>query len=36
MPKLLTVFRIDEEKNCDVDVAILHAFLKGDEYDLFY
>lgn len=29
MPQLLTVFRIDEEKNYDVDVAILQAFLKG-------
>ncbi|XP_062862686.1 transient receptor potential cation channel subfamily M member 2 [Trichomycterus rosablanca] len=31
MPELLTVFRIDEEKNCDVDVAILHAFLKASQ-----
>ncbi|KAG9271648.1 transient receptor potential cation channel subfamily M member 2-like [Astyanax mexicanus] len=29
MPELLTVFRIDEEKNCDLDVAILQAFLKA-------
>ncbi|TSK92937.1 Transient receptor potential cation channel subfamily M member 2 [Bagarius yarrelli] len=28
-PQLLTVFRIDEEKNNDVDVAILQAFLKA-------
>lgn len=29
MPHLLTVFRIDEDKNYDVDVAILQALLKG-------
>lgn len=29
MAQLLTVFRIDEEENSDVDVAILQAFLKG-------
>ncbi|XP_027006707.2 transient receptor potential cation channel subfamily M member 2 [Tachysurus fulvidraco] len=29
IPQLLTVFRIDEEKNNDVDVAILQAFLKA-------
>lgn len=28
-PQLLTVFRTDEEKTNDVDVAILQAFLKG-------
>uniref|UniRef100_A0A672MJ60 Transient receptor potential cation channel, subfamily M, member 2 n=1 Tax=Sinocyclocheilus grahami TaxID=75366 RepID=A0A672MJ60_SINGR len=29
MPHLLTVFHIDEDKNYDVDVAILQALLKG-------
>ncbi|KAK3543297.1 hypothetical protein QTP70_014040 [Hemibagrus guttatus] len=29
IPQLLTVFRIEEEKNNDVDVAILQAFLKA-------
>lgn len=29
MDHLLTVFRFDEEKNSDVDVAILQALLKG-------
>ncbi|XP_072541667.1 transient receptor potential cation channel subfamily M member 2 [Salminus brasiliensis] len=29
MPQLLTVFRIDEDKNSDLDVAILQAFLKA-------
>uniref|UniRef100_A0AAR2IXG5 TRPM SLOG domain-containing protein n=1 Tax=Pygocentrus nattereri TaxID=42514 RepID=A0AAR2IXG5_PYGNA len=29
MPQLLTVFCIDEEKNSDLDVAILQAFLKA-------
>ncbi|XP_041921258.1 transient receptor potential cation channel subfamily M member 2 [Alosa sapidissima] len=29
MPHLLTVFRMDEDKNSDVDVAILQAFLKA-------
>ncbi|XP_051566552.1 transient receptor potential cation channel subfamily M member 2 [Myxocyprinus asiaticus] len=33
MPHLLTVFRIDEEKNCDVDVAILQALLKASRSD---
>ncbi|XP_073710850.1 transient receptor potential cation channel subfamily M member 2 isoform X2 [Misgurnus anguillicaudatus] len=31
MPHLLTVFRIDEEKNSDVDVAILQALLKASK-----
>ncbi|XP_053352590.1 transient receptor potential cation channel subfamily M member 2 [Clarias gariepinus] len=30
-PQLLTVFRIDEEKNNDLDVAILQAFLKAPQ-----
>ncbi|XP_077071926.1 transient receptor potential cation channel subfamily M member 2 isoform X3 [Siphateles boraxobius] len=33
MPHLLTVFRIDEDKNCDVDVAILQALLKASRSD---
>ncbi|XP_048050691.1 transient receptor potential cation channel subfamily M member 2 isoform X2 [Megalobrama amblycephala] len=33
MPHLLTVFRIDEDKNYDVDVAILQALLKASRSD---
>ncbi|XP_056127350.1 transient receptor potential cation channel subfamily M member 2 [Rhinichthys klamathensis goyatoka] len=33
MPRLLTVFRIDEDKNYDVDVAILQALLKASRSD---
>lgn len=36
MRQLLTVFRIDEEKNNDVDVAILQAFLKGAVWSHFH
>ncbi|XP_016324834.1 transient receptor potential cation channel subfamily M member 2 [Sinocyclocheilus anshuiensis] len=33
MPHLLTVFHIDEDKNYDVDVAILQALLKASRSD---
>lgn len=36
MQQLLTVFRIDEENNNDVDVAILQAFLKGAVWSNVY